>query len=374
MLKFKSGKKFKIMQIADIQEVTNISIDTINLLKKAIETEKPDLVVLTGDQIKGYGISYKGKGAELEASVKVTIDKFMQSIVDSNIPFAVTFGNHDRQVGVSNKDQFNDIYAKINGFTAQNVAYIDQTVNFNVPIQASDSEKTVLNLYLIDSGTDQKNGYEAVAPQQIQWYKELREKLKTENGGEYVDSMVFQHIPIFEYYDVLTKVKKTHKGAIRAYRTHKNEWYALGEKCQAGGILLEAPSIPDVNTGEFEAIKEKGDVFAMYVGHDHKNSFVGKLDGIDLGFTQSAGFNEYGNGVHRGVRIFEFDEANPRQYETRTVEFKTLCGNKLDKPVKDFIFRHSPASKDATIILARNVIGTLCAVGAVAWLLSNYLI
>ncbi|MFI3140968.1 MAG: metallophosphoesterase family protein [Clostridia bacterium] len=371
MLRFKKGEKFKIMQIADIQEVPNISIDTVNLLKKAIHSEKPDLVVLTGDQIKGYGISYKGKGAELEAAIKVTIDKFMEEIVALGIPFAVTFGNHDRQVGVSNKDQFEDIYAKISGFTAENVSYIDGSVNFNVEIKASEGDKTALNLYLLDSGTDQKNGYEPVYEPQLEWYKTLREKLKGENGDEYVPSMVFQHIPIFEYFDVLKQVKRTAKGAMRAYRTHKNQWYVLGDTCREGDILLEPPSIPDVNTGEFETLKEKGDVFAMYVGHDHKNSFVGTLEGIDLGFTQSAGFNEYGNGVHRGVRIFEFDEADVRKYETRTVEFKTLCGNKLDKPVKDFIFRHFPASKDAAIILARNVLGGLCVVGAAAWAITN---
>ena len=56
-MKFNKGKKFKIMQITDIQEIPAVSPDTIALLEAAIETEKPDLVVYTGDQIKGYGIT-----------------------------------------------------------------------------------------------------------------------------------------------------------------------------------------------------------------------------------------------------------------------------------------------------------------------------
>lgn len=46
---------FKIMQITDMQEIPKVSPDTMALLDAAIEDEKPDLVVYTGDQIKGYG-------------------------------------------------------------------------------------------------------------------------------------------------------------------------------------------------------------------------------------------------------------------------------------------------------------------------------
>ena len=56
-MRFKKDKPFKIMQITDIQEIPAISPDTINLLEAAVEAEKPDLVVYTGDQIKGYGVT-----------------------------------------------------------------------------------------------------------------------------------------------------------------------------------------------------------------------------------------------------------------------------------------------------------------------------
>ena len=64
-MRFNSDGKFKIMQITDIQEIPDVSPDTIKLINAALEEEKPDLVVLTGDQIKGYGVSYKGKGDAL---------------------------------------------------------------------------------------------------------------------------------------------------------------------------------------------------------------------------------------------------------------------------------------------------------------------
>ena len=60
-MKFNKNGKFKIMQITDIQEIYNVTPDTLKLLENAVEKEKPDLVIYTGDQIKGYGVTYKGK-------------------------------------------------------------------------------------------------------------------------------------------------------------------------------------------------------------------------------------------------------------------------------------------------------------------------
>lgn len=87
--------------------------------------------------------------------------------------------------------------------------------------------------------------------------QKTRDSLKEKNG-DYIPSLVFQHIPMFEHYNVLKQVKKSEKGAIPAFRIHKGEYYKIDEtKCVPGSVLLEPPSIPDINTGEFEALKEK---------------------------------------------------------------------------------------------------------------------
>ena len=57
-LSFKDGK-FKIMQIADVQEDCPVNLDTIRLIEAAVEKEKPDLVVFTGDQIQAYSPCYR---------------------------------------------------------------------------------------------------------------------------------------------------------------------------------------------------------------------------------------------------------------------------------------------------------------------------
>lgn len=374
-MRFTKGKKFKIMQITDMQEIPAVSPDTIALLEAAVEAEKPDLVVYTGDQIKGYGVTYKGKGKELERAVAKTIYTLLEPVTKRNIPFAVTFGNHDRQVGISNKDQFEDIYKALPNCVGTQPAELSEGGGTCcIPIKASDgSDRDIFNLYLFDSGTDAKGGgYEPFDIKIIDWYKKTREELKSKNG-QYVPSIVFQHIPMCEYYNALKRVKKGTKGAIRAFRTHKNEYYVLNDSCSKDDILLEPPSIPNENTGEFNAISEKGDVMAVFVGHDHKNNYVSRYKNVDLGFTQSSGFNAYGNRTKRGVRIIELDENKPGEYETYTRTFDELVGTKVQKPLYDYISSKAPETVDAAIPMIEKTLAMIAAIAVVITLLAKLL-
>ena len=47
-IRFGDDGKFRIMQIADTQEIPAVSPDTIKLISAALDTQKPDLVVFTG--------------------------------------------------------------------------------------------------------------------------------------------------------------------------------------------------------------------------------------------------------------------------------------------------------------------------------------
>lgn len=228
-MQFKSDGTLKIMQITDMQEIPAISPDTLALLDAAVEAEHPDLVIYTGDQIKGYGVTYKGKTKkELEAAVAKTITALLEPVTRRHIPFAVTFGNHDRQVGISNADQFNDIYKSLPGCIGEQAEGIPGGGTYAVPLTASDgSGRTVMNLYLFDTGTDAKGGgYEAFDPAIIDWYRKTRDALKAETG-HYVPSLVFQHIPMPEYYHVLRRVKKARKAPSKPsapIKTNSTSW------------------------------------------------------------------------------------------------------------------------------------------------------
>ncbi len=97
MLHFSDGT-FKIMQIADIQEDYPVNPDTIKLISLALDKEKPDLAVLTGDQIQAYSRCYK---TDAEKKVKEVINAFITPLEERNIPFCITFGNHDDDGSVS---------------------------------------------------------------------------------------------------------------------------------------------------------------------------------------------------------------------------------------------------------------------------------
>ena len=344
MLRFNSDHKFKIMQIADTQEIPTVSPDTLSLINNALDREKPDLVIFTGDQIKGYSKKFKKDPAIIES----TIDILVEPIAKRNIPFMVTYGNHDAQCGVDNRGQYK-FYAKYDNFISGDLRNSDDVGTADIQIYSSTEDKPVFELYIIDSHGKAKDGagYAPVDKKQIEWYISRREQLKAENG-DYLPSLVFQHIPVPEFFDVIKKVPKGTKGAVPAYGAHENEYFVLNDETIAeGGFMLEWPASPDVNTGEFEAMSEKGDVLGIYVGHDHNNSFVVKYKGVDLGYTQGAGFNVYGPGENRGVRIFELDETAPREYKTHTATFKELCGTKIKTPVKEFIYKHAPTSPRA---------------------------
>ena len=53
LLHFRPDDTFRVMQFADIQDVAPVSPDSLALMAAALDAERPDLVVLTGDQVKG---------------------------------------------------------------------------------------------------------------------------------------------------------------------------------------------------------------------------------------------------------------------------------------------------------------------------------
>ena len=140
-----------------------------------------------------------------------------------------------------------------------------------------------------------------------------------------------------------------------------------------GGFMREHPAIPDVNTGEFDAIAEKGEVLGMFVGHDHINSFVGHYKNVDLVYTPGSGFNVYGPGVERAVRIIELHQEKPRSYDTHTLSFQELFGKKVSNPIKDFFYVHSPTTPEAAVPLIVKTVGVIAAIVALIILLTKIL-
>ncbi len=360
-LKFNNGS-FKIMQIADIQETKTPNPDTIKLLDLALEREKPDLVVFTGDQIQGYSATFLGN---LYDNVKECITAFLKPLTKRNIPFTFTFGNHDTQGGLGKEEQF-EIYSSFPNFVHTELRNPDDIASCCIRVKNSKGENDALAVYVIDSNAKEPDGsYSPVRSEQIEWYKSTRDSIS--NNGKYLDAIVFQHIPVPEFYEIINKVKPFTKGSIEDYKNYKRCFFMLDkEMYDRGDFFGETPAVPKVNTGEFKAFKEKRDVFALFVGHDHNNSFHKEYDGITLGYTQGSGFNTYGPGDKRGVRVLNFKESDVRSFETYTVQMKDLCDFKPSSPVKHFILSSFPSSKAEAITKGTRFLGAVGVVGTIA--------
>lgn len=201
MLQFKNDT-FKIMQIADTQEGSSVSPDTIDLINAALDRAEPDLVVYSGDQIWGKS-AFKGNKDKVER----VLSQLSKPVRDRKIPFSVCFGNHDRQVGLSNQEQF-DIYKNFDCFIGESEEGIDGVANHVIEIKDGDNLEFLL--YLIDSHSNLKIGYDNVHQNQIDWYRKTRDKYEAEYG-RLIPSIVIQHIPVCEVFELLTEVKKKHK-------------------------------------------------------------------------------------------------------------------------------------------------------------------
>ncbi|MBQ8980475.1 MAG: metallophosphoesterase family protein [Eubacterium sp.] len=349
-LKFKDGR-FRILMIADTQEGKNVSPDTLDLIHASLNEAEPDMVVFSGDQI--WGRSFKRDKKEIERVLR----ELTAPVSNRGIPFAVCFGNHDRQTGVSNEEQF-EIYKKFDSFIGETNPDIDGVGNHCFEIKDGDDVKFLL--YTIDSHSNLKVGYDHVHENQIQWYRDTRDEYEKKTGAP-VPSVVIQHIPICEVFELLTQVKRTKRGAVRGFRTHDGEYFVLNrDRVNADGFMKESPADPQENSGEFAAFREKGEVKGVYFGHDHNCSFHGEVDGIDVGYTQGCGFNVYGPGKNRGTRVI--DLFTDGHLETFDLRFKDIVGRQVKNKFMYAVMQACPTNMfDAVMRLAKFCAGVAAA-------------
>ena len=358
-LQFKNDK-FRILMIADTQEGKRVSSDTLKLINAALDKAEPDMVVYSGDQIWGKH-HFKGNRDE----VKRVLSELTAPVRKRGIPFAVCFGNHDRQVGLSNAEQF-EIYKELDGFIGETTPDIDGVGNYCYEIKDGGEIKYLL--YLIDSHSNLKIGYDNVHPNQIEWYRVTRDRYE-EKLGHVVPSVVIQHIPICEVFELLTKVKRTKHGSVRGFRTHDGEYFVLNrDRVNTDGFMKESPADPQENSGEFAAMKEKGDVRGIYFGHDHNNSFHGDIDGIDVGYTQGAGFDVYGPGKDRGVRVIDLHTDGT--LETFDLRYKNLVGSSVDHPIKYAFLQRCPTNTFDAIMRFAKFMGAVAIIAVISLIIT----
>ncbi len=281
MMQFRSDGTFTIVQFTDLHWRNNDERDrqTKRLMDQILQREQPDLIVFTGDIIE----------SEFCENIHQSCRQAVESAMESGLPWAVVFGNHDSERADVDRGQMMDVYTSLPGCLAERGPEDIHGVGNYVLQLESPSGQPAYALYFFDSGEyapGHVGGYEWIHFSQIRWYQDQSAALARANGHP-LPALAFFHIPLPEYQVV---------------------W----EMGSCDGRKFESVCCPRLNTGLFSAMKLQGDVLGVFVGHDHINDYAGELYGIKLCYGLKTGFNSYGHDDFRkGARIIKLQAGSP---------------------------------------------------------------
>lgn len=275
-LKFNTNGEFKIVQFTDLHYNFKKpqSKAAIKCIEEVTATEKPDLMIFTGDNI-------------YTSPADSCLEDLLSHIENIGIPYVMLFGNHDEEQGLPNEALYDIIRkAKNNIMPDRNgVASPDYTLE----VMSHDGKTISTLLYCMDTHSGSQlsdiDGYAWVTPQQVNWYNEQSANYTRKNNGTPYPALAFFHIPLPEY----------------AYAAADNS-------CILRGNRLENICCPKLNSGLYTSMKMNGDVMATFCGHDHDNDYSALYHGILLCYGRFSGGNTEYNNLPNGARIIVLKE------------------------------------------------------------------
>lgn len=280
-LRFKKGL-FKIVQITDLHYKLGVKASEQGLacVREMVQTEKPDLVVVTGDIIYS---------APADSTLSVVLKTFAQL----GVPFCMTFGNHDYDFKTPAVALYNQMQKTPNCVMP---VLQGKNTDYSLSILSSNGKRTAAVLYCIDTHNKPAiggiGGYQWISHNQITWYRQRSMVYKQKNGGRPVPSLAFLHIPLPEF----------------NYATDNTQ-------CPMYGSRLEKAYSPSLNSGMFASIKEMGDIMGVFCGHDHDNDYAVSYFNVLLAHGRFSGGNTEYNHQKRGARVIVLKEGK-REFDT----------------------------------------------------------
>ncbi|KAF2717117.1 Metallo-dependent phosphatase [Polychaeton citri CBS 116435] len=321
--------RFKIIQISDAHLATGVGKcrdaigknnqpskhceadpRTMEFLERVLDEEKPDMVVLSGDQVEGPAAP----------DTQTAIFKIAAPLIERQIPYAAIFGNHDDEGSKSlpRAVQMALMQTLPYSLSQPGPEQLEGVGNYYVEVIApGQSRHSALTLYFLDTHSlspDEKHyrGYDWLKPKQIEWFRSTSQGLKREHAkySHIHMDMAFIHIPLPEYREA--------------------------DNILAGGKFVEPVTAPGFNTHFYDALHEEG-IVAVGCGHDHVNDYCAlrpltsnaRRDGpakqhggnghdsspkkTALGpwmcYAGGSGFGGYGGygGYHRRLRVWDID-------------------------------------------------------------------
>ncbi len=362
-LTFRTDGTFKILQLADLhysvepepcrdvpkagvewKHTTSSNCDgyneTLPVIEKWLDAEKPDLVVLTGDQFNGQRTSWD------ERSV---VMKVVEPLIRRKILWAAILGNHDSQSGRMKRRELQSMLRQLPySVTYAGPQDVHLASNFYLQLHSPTPDRTMLaNLYFLDSGAwvpkesglfgwgakEKDKGvseYDYVHADQVAWFDErVRKHSKklvrpyTPDGVKDLDrvwdrgrqaqsndskstsssqqlrkptGIAFVHIPVPEAFN----------GTVDTDPATGKE-LIIGERMERKTSLVGGQS----RAGLFGAIQRQGqdgerDVEVLVHGHMHNNYDCRRTQGVWICFGGGSSFAGYGDReLKRRTRVLE---------------------------------------------------------------------
>ncbi|HJV78463.1 MAG TPA: metallophosphoesterase family protein, partial [Paludibacter sp.] len=277
-LKFRADHRFRIVQFTDIHYKVHNANATKALqgLGTILDQVKPDLVFFTGDIVT-------------DEKMQQAWDEVLTLVTDRKIPWAVVFGNHDDEQCSSRAQIMSYITSKPFCYASSGPADVKGVGNYFLRIKNSDGTQTAAILYGLDSNAYCKNveneSYGYFDFSQVNWYRTSSRGLTAENNGNPYPALAFFHIPLREYGLLNDSTKYKRIG-------NRNEKECYGA----------------LNTGMYAAMHEAGDVMGTFVGHDHDNDYIGRLNQICLAYGRFSGSATTYGKLTNGARIIDLKE------------------------------------------------------------------
>lgn len=273
---------FKTCQITDIHlGTTPLKVEdqqTLAAIKQVLATNEFDLILITGDLIWG----------KINDAPQESLAELFAVLNASEVPVAITYGNHDAEGNFSRADLRNLENMLENPATKENTFIVSDRENYTLDIYNGDEVRN--RLFVWDSGdyfnSAVKEGYATLEPEQVIWFND--QAIERSVG---VADLAFMHIPLLEYYLAEENIIEGTKG----------------EKICSGWY----------SSGLFYAFIKQQNIKALFVGHDHENNYRSSVDDIELSYGNVAGYNTYGE-LARGVRAIDLYQDH---FETRVINF-----------------------------------------------------
>ncbi len=286
-LKFDEQGKFKILQMTDIQFIDYIDDESIAVMDATIEYAKPDLIVVTGDQISPeYLGGQSGKAKKICGQISGYFDS-------KEIPWTLCFGNHDGAMSVLSKADMLKEYQKsayfVGGLEENKYceSYInekeDTYCNYFLPIYSNDGNSVEYGVFVMDCATSLGSPYKGFTQGQIDFYNAMSKKYG-------VKMSMYTHEPTEEFQTMYdnrenSEIVSVFKGEIESPEVGKTYYPTKN---------------PESNEAFRNSMIANKNIDGIFVGHDHLSNFAGIYNmaedySVVLGYGRmsSYGFGEW---------------------------------------------------------------------------------